>query len=87
MEQTNVKPHTTIDTVEKTVTESSTSEEGGRKSSSSLCSSSSTVSNVELNKKAMSIMNEDGSEEAVKYMFNPTGKRQLTYAEMRSMFG
>jgi len=79
--QTNVKTHTTIDSVEKTVTESSTSDEGGKPPSSS------TVSDVDLNKKAIRIMNEHGHKAAVKYMFNPTGKRQLSYAEMRSMFG
>jgi hypothetical protein len=81
MEQTNVKTYTATPTVENTVTESSTSDDGEKKISSS------TVSNVDLNKKAMRIMNENGSEEAVRYMFDPTGKRQLTYAEMRSMFG
>ena len=39
------------------------------------------------NAKAMDILCKEGSDEAVKYMFNPTGKRQLSYAEMRSMFG
>ena len=39
------------------------------------------------NAKAMEILCKEGSDEAVKYMFNPTGKRQLSYAEMRSMFG
>ena len=39
------------------------------------------------NAKALNIMKTEGSDAAVKYMFNPTGKRQLSYAEMRSMFG
>ena len=39
------------------------------------------------NQKAMDIMKTEGTEAAVKHMFNPTGKRQLSYAEMRSMYG
>jgi hypothetical protein len=39
------------------------------------------------NSKALHIMKTEGSDVAVKYMFNPTGKRQLSYAEMRMMFG
>ena len=39
------------------------------------------------NAKALNIMKTEGSDAAVKYMFNPTGKRQLSYAEMRMMFG
>ena len=39
------------------------------------------------NQKALNIMKTEGTEAAVKHMFNPTGKRQLSYAEMRSMFG
>lgn len=39
------------------------------------------------NAKALNIMRTEGSDAAVKYMFNPTGKRQLSYAEMRMMFG
>ena len=39
------------------------------------------------NAKDINIMKTEGSDAAVKYMFNPTGKRQLSYAEMRSMFG
>jgi hypothetical protein len=39
------------------------------------------------NAKAISIMRTEDSDAAVKYMFNPTGKRQLSYAEMRSRFG
>ena len=39
------------------------------------------------NAKAIHILKTKGSEKAVEYMFNPTGERQLSYAEMRSMFG
>ena len=39
------------------------------------------------NQKAMDIMKTEGTEAAVKHMFNPTGKRQLSYAEMRSIYG
>ena len=39
------------------------------------------------NAKALNIMKTEGSDAAVKYMFNPTGERQLSYAEMRMMFG
>ena len=39
------------------------------------------------NAKAINIMRTEGSDAAVKYMFNPTGKRQLSYAEMRMRFG
>ena len=39
------------------------------------------------NAKAINIMRTEGSGAAVKYMFNPTGKRHLSYAEMRMMFG
>ena len=39
------------------------------------------------NAKAINVMRTEGSGAAVKYMFNPSGKRQLSYAEMRSMFG
>ena len=39
------------------------------------------------NAKALNIMKTEGSDAAVKYMFNPTGKRQLSYAEMRMRFG
>ena len=39
------------------------------------------------NQKAMYIMKTEGTEAVVKHMFNPTGKRQLSYAEMRSMYG
>ena len=39
------------------------------------------------NAKAINIMRTEGSNAAVKYMFNPSGKRQLSYAEMRMRFG
>jgi hypothetical protein len=39
------------------------------------------------NAKAINILKTEGGDAAVKYMFNPTGKRQLSYAEMRSRFG
>ena len=39
------------------------------------------------NAKAINIMRTEGSDAAVKYMFNPTGTRQLSYAEMRMMCG
>ena len=39
------------------------------------------------NAKAFHILKTEGSEKAVKYMFNPTGECQLSYAEMRSRFG
>jgi hypothetical protein len=41
----------------------------------------------ELNKKAVKICSEKGINESVKFMFNPTGNRQLSYSEMRSRFG
>ena len=39
------------------------------------------------NAKALDIMNKEGMDAAVKHMFNPTGQRQLSYAEMRMRFG
>ena len=41
----------------------------------------------ELNQKAMKIMSKETPEKAVEFMFNPTGKKKLTYAEMRMYFG
>ena len=41
----------------------------------------------DLNKEALKILQTKGDEEAVKFMFNPTGDRPLSYAEMRSRFG
>ena len=41
----------------------------------------------DLNKEALKILQTKGEEEAVKFMFNPTGDRQLSYSEMRSRFG
>ena len=40
-----------------------------------------------LNKEALKILQTKGEEEAIKFMFNPTGDRQLSYAEMRYRFG
>ena len=39
------------------------------------------------NKKGLEILITQGPEEMVKYVFNPTGKRELSYAEMRARFG
>jgi len=39
------------------------------------------------NKKAMDVWQDKGQEDVVKYMINPTGKKRLTYAEIRMMFG
>ena len=33
------------------------------------------------------ILIEKGGDEAVKHMFNPTGEKQLSYAEMRERYG
>jgi hypothetical protein len=41
----------------------------------------------EENKKALKILIEKGGDEAVKHMFNPTGEKQLSYAEMRERYG
>ena len=41
----------------------------------------------EDNKKGLLIMESKGVEAAVKYMFNPTGDRELSYSEMRARFG
>ena len=41
----------------------------------------------DLNKEALKILQTKGEEEAVKFMFNPTGDRPLSYSEMRSRFG
>jgi hypothetical protein len=41
----------------------------------------------DLNKEALKILQTKGDEEAIKFMFNPTGDRPLSYAEMRSRFG
>ena len=40
-----------------------------------------------LIKETLNILQTKGQEEAVKFMFNPTGDRPLSYAEMRSRFG
>ena len=39
------------------------------------------------NRKVMQIAEEKGIDEAVKHMFNPTGEKQLSYAEMRERYG
>ena len=41
----------------------------------------------ENNKKAALIVETQGWDAGVKHMFNPTGKQELTYAEMRALFG
>jgi hypothetical protein len=41
----------------------------------------------DLNKEALKILQTKGDEEAIKFMFNPTGDRPLSYSEMRSRFG
>ena len=45
------------------------------------------ISMNEENKKALKILIEKGDDDVVKYMFNPTGEKQLSYAEMRERFG
>lgn len=60
-----------------------------------ICIPESIVKNMDdNNKKAVEIMNKDGMEEAVKFMFqHPTEKtsdgkpREMTYAEMRYYYG
>jgi hypothetical protein len=39
------------------------------------------------NRKVILIAEEKGIDEAVKHMFNPTGEKQLSYAEMRERYG
>tara|TARA_Y100000310_G_scaffold306227_1_gene347142 strand:+ start:131 stop:376 length:246 start_codon:yes stop_codon:yes gene_type:complete len=39
------------------------------------------------NQKAVDILNTEGNTAFVKHCFNPTGKKQLTYAEMRGLYG
>jgi hypothetical protein len=46
-----------------------------------------TISMNDENKKALKILIEKGGDEAVKHMFNPTGEKQLSYAEMRERYG
>ena len=50
-------------------------------------SNNSIISMNEENKKALKILVEKGGDEAVKHMFNPTGDKQLSYAEMRERYG
>ena len=40
-----------------------------------------------MNQEAMKIMTEKGAEKAMEFMFNPTGKKRLSYSEMRMYFG
>ena len=39
------------------------------------------------NKEALLVMGTKGTEAALKHMFNPTGDRELSYAEMRARYG
>lgn len=41
----------------------------------------------DLNKQALNILQTKGQDEAIKFMFNPTGDKPLSYAEMRYRFG
>lgn len=41
----------------------------------------------EANKKAVAILVKEGPDKAVEHMFNPTGQKQLSYAEMRALYG
>ena len=41
----------------------------------------------DVNKKAYNILTTQGTDAAVKHMFNPSGERVLRYAEMRGMYG
>ena len=41
----------------------------------------------DANRDALKVWKESGSEAFVKHCFNPTGKKQLTYAEMRGLYG
>jgi len=41
----------------------------------------------EANKKAVAVLVKEGPDKAVEHMFNPTGKKQLSYAEMRALYG
>ena len=50
-------------------------------------SNNSIIKMNEENKKALKILIEKGGDEAVKHMFNPTGEKQLSYAEMRERYG
>ena len=43
--------------------------------------------NNDMNQKAINMLVGGKSKKAVEFMFNPTGKQQLTYAEMRARFG
>ena len=52
-----------------------------------IISNNSIISMNEENKKALKILIEKGGDEAVKHMFNPTGDKPLSYAEMRERYG
>ena len=52
-----------------------------------IISNNSIISMNDENKKALKILIEKGGDEAVKHMFNPTGEKQLSYAEMRERYG
>jgi hypothetical protein len=52
-----------------------------------IISNNSTIIMNEENKKALRILIEKGGDEAVKHMFNPTGDKPLSYAEMRERYG
>jgi hypothetical protein len=41
----------------------------------------------DLNKKATTVMKEEGMEAAVKHMFTGENEQQLSYAEMRARYG
>ena len=41
----------------------------------------------DANRDSSKVWKESGSEAFVKHCFNPTGKKQLTYAEMRGLYG
>ena len=41
----------------------------------------------EENKKAINTLITEGDDAFIKHVFNPTGKKPLTYSEMREKFG
>ena len=41
----------------------------------------------DANRDALKVLKESGSEAFVEHCFNPTGKKQLTYSEMRMRYG
>jgi len=40
----------------------------------------------DVNKKAYDVLKNQGTDAAVKHMFNPSGERVLSYAEIRGMY-